>query len=506
MVADFESILKQKFTDGNDFNNLGSIAYLSSLQLVHSIDPTISRAIIQELEDQRSNLKMIASENYCSIAVQMAQANLLTDKYAEGYPFHRFYAGCDNVDIVESRAAELAKLLFNAEHAYVQPHSGADANLIAYWAILATRVQEPFLNNLDKKDITSLSNTEWKELRQLFGNQKLLAMNYYSGGHLSHGYRHNVSSRMFQVETYDVDRDSKLLDYDVIRKQAIDFKPLILLAGYSAYSRLVNFKIMKEIADEVGAILMVDMAHFSGLVAGKTLTGEYNPIEYADVVTSTTHKTLRGPRGGMILCKAEFADFVNKGCPLVIGGPLPHVMAAKAVAFSEANTKSFQIYTQSIVDNAKTFANACIENGLEVLTGGTDNHLLLIDVSKLGLTGRQAEKSIRDVGITINRNSLPFDTNGAWYTSGLRVGTPAISTLGMGGNEMKEIASVFGKILTNTKSDTIKKGRNAGAISRANYTISESVIKESKNRVSNLLDKFPVYPELDLAFMKRLFC
>jgi glycine hydroxymethyltransferase len=331
-------------------------------------------------------------------------------------------------------------------------------------------------------------------------------MNYYSGGHLSHGYRHNVSSRMFQVETYDVDRDSKLLDYDVIRKQAIDFKPLILLAGYSAYSRLVNFKIMKEIADEVGAILMVDMAHFSGLVAGKTLTGEYNPIEYADVVTSTTHKTLRGPRGGMILCKAEFADFVNKGCPLVIGGPLPHVMAAKAVAFSEANTKSFQIYTQSIVDNAKTFANACIENGLEVLTGGTDNHLLLIDVSKLGLTGRQAEKSIRDVGITINRNSLPFDTNGAWYTSGLRVGTPAISTLGMGGNEMKEIASVFGKILTNTKSDTIKKGRNAGAISRANYTIAESVINESKNRVSNLLDKFPVYPELDLAFMKRLFC
>ena len=505
MDADFESILKEKLTEGNDLNTLGSIAYLSSLQLVHLIDPAISRAIIQELDDQRSNLKMIASENYCSIAVQMAQANLLTDKYAEGYPFHRFYAGCDNVDIVESRAAELAKLLFNAEHAYVQPHSGADANLIAYWAILSTRVQEPFLNNLDKKDITSLSNTEWKELRQLFGNQKLLSMNYYSGGHLSHGYRHNVSSRMFQVETYDVDRNSKLLDYDVIRKQAIDFKPLILLAGYSAYSRLVNFKIMKEIADEVGSILMVDMAHFSGLVAGKTLTGEYNPIEYADVVTSTTHKTLRGPRGGMILCKAEFADFVNKGCPLVIGGPLPHVMAAKAVAFSEANTKSFQIYTQSIVDNAKTFANACIENGLEVLTGGTDNHLLLIDVSKLGLTGRQAEKSIRDVGITINRNSLPFDTNGAWYTSGLRVGTPAISTLGMGGNEMKEIASVFGKILTNTKSDTIKKGRNAGAISRANYTISESVINESKNRVSDLLDKFPVYPELDLAFMKRLF-
>ena len=505
MVANINTILKDEFSNLNDPAILNSVAYLASLQLIHRIDPAVSQAVIQELIDQRSNLKMIASENFSSISVQMAQANLFTDKYAEGYPFHRFYAGCDNVDTVEARASDLAKQLFNADHAYVQPHSGADANLIAYWAILSTKVQEPYLQQIDKKDITALSDSEWSELRQLFGNQKLLAMNYYSGGHLSHGYRHNVSSRMFQVENYDVDKDSKLLDYDVIRKQAKEFQPLILLAGYSAYSRLIDFKIMKEIADEVGAILMVDMAHFSGLVAGKTLIDQYNPVEYADIVTSTTHKTLRGPRGGMILCKNEYTDYVNKGCPLVIGGPLPHVMAAKAVAFAEANTIEFQQYTQSIVDNAKTFAEACIDNGLDVLTGGTDNHLLLIDVSKLNLTGRQAEKAIRDVGITINRNSLPFDKNGAWYTSGLRVGTPAITTLGMGNNEMKEIASVFGKVLTNTTPDTIKRGKNAGSFSKANYNIAESIANEAKSTVINLLNNFPVYPELDVEFMKRVF-
>ncbi len=505
MVSNINPILKEEISKLNDLSTLSSIAYLSSLQLVHSIDPSVSKSIIQELIDQRSNLKMIASENFSSIAVQMAQANLFTDKYAEGFPFHRFYAGCDNVDTIESRAADLAKELFNAEHAYVQPHSGADANLIAYWAILSKTVQEPFLDKLEKKDITALTQSEWSELRKLFGNQKLLAMNYYSGGHLSHGYRHNVSSRMFQVENYDVDKDSKLLDYDVIRKQAKEFRPLILLAGYSAYSRLIDFKIMKEIANEVGAVLMVDMAHFSGLVAGKTLIDQYNPVKYADIVTSTTHKTLRGPRGGMILCKKEYTDYVNKGCPLVIGGPLPHVMAAKAVAFAEANTSGFQQYSQSIVDNAKTFAQACIDNGLEVLTGGTDNHLLLIDVSKLNLTGRQAEKAIRDVGITINRNSLPFDHNGAWYTSGLRVGTPAITTLGMGLNEMKEIASVFAKVLSNTKPYTIKRGKNAGSFSKANYTLSENITNQAKSVVYNLLNNFPVYPELDIEFMQRVF-
>ena len=235
MVANINTILKDEFSNLNDPAILNSVAYLASLQLIHRIDPAVSQAVIQELIDQRSNLKMIASENFSSISVQMAQANLFTDKYAEGYPFHRFYAGCDNVDTVEARASDLAKHLFNADHAYVQPHSGADANLIAYWAILSTKVQEPYLQEIDKKDITALSDSEWSELRQLFGNQKLLAMNYYSGGHLSHGYRHNVSSRMFQVENYDVDKDSKLLDYDVIRKQAKEFQPLILLAGYSAY-------------------------------------------------------------------------------------------------------------------------------------------------------------------------------------------------------------------------------------------------------------------------------
>ena len=395
-------------SDGGD---IGYVAYLSALGLINDIEPTISRSIVNELDDQRSNLKMIASENYCSLAVQLAQANLLTDKYAEGFPFHRFYAGCENVDQIEGRAAELACELYGADHAYVQPHSGADANLIAYWAILAARIQDKFVINKGKKDISNLSDEEWKELRVTFGNQKLLAMNYYSGGHLTHGYRHNFSSKMFECASYDVRKDTNLIDYDQIRDKAKSFKPLILLAGYSAYSRKINFRIFKEIADEVGAVLMVDMAHFSGLVAGKVFAGEYNPVKYADIVTSTTHKTLRGPRGGMILCKNDLADYVDKGCPLVIGGPLPHVMAAKAVAFSEANSESFVNYAHKIVENAKVLAETCIQNGLNVLTGGTDNHLLVINVEGLGLTGRMSEKAVRDAGITLNRNSIPFDPN-----------------------------------------------------------------------------------------------
>ena len=487
-------------SDGGD---IGYVAYLSALGLINDIEPTISRSIVNELDDQRSNLKMIASENYCSLAVQLAQANLLTDKYAEGFPFHRFYAGCENVDQIEGRAAELACELYGADHAYVQPHSGADANLIAYWAILAARIQDKFVINKGKKDISNLSDEEWKELRVTFGNQKLLAMNYYSGGHLTHGYRHNFSSKMFECASYDVRKDTNLIDYDQIRDKAKSFKPLILLAGYSAYSRKINFRIFKEIADEVGAVLMVDMAHFSGLVAGKVFAGEYNPVKYADIVTSTTHKTLRGPRGGMILCKNDLADYVDKGCPLVIGGPLPHVMAAKAVAFSEANSESFVNYAHKIVENAKVLAETCIQNGLNVLTGGTDNHLLVINVEGLGLTGRMSEKAVRDAGITLNRNSIPFDPNGAWYTSGLRIGTPATTTLGMGAEEMKKIGEVLSDILSNMVPSKITKGANAGKLSKANYILDQSILEKAREEVKSLLDKYPVYPGINVDFLKN---
>jgi glycine hydroxymethyltransferase len=314
-----------------------------------------------------------------------------------------------------------------------------------------------------------------------------------------------VSARMFDCQSYNVNRDSKLLDYDEIRAQAKAFKPLILLAGYSAYPRKINFRIFKEIADEVGAVLMVDMAHFAGLVAGKVFTDDYDPVAHADIVTTTTHKTLRGPRGGMVLCKAELAEQVDKGCPMLLGGPLPHAIAAKAVAFQEASTKEFQEYAARIVENASALADYCTEDQLTVVSGGTDNHLLLIDVTPFGLTGRQAESALRDASITLNRNSLPFDPNGAWYTSGLRVGTPALTTLGMGDEEMKEIASIIKLILSNTNPTSITKGKNAGKHSQARYKTEPEALEVARNRVSALLDRYPVYPELDLDYLEQSF-
>ena len=483
----------------------GFIAYLSALESISTVSPDVARSIVSELADQRSNLKMIASENYSSLAVQLAQGNLLTDKYAEGYPFHRFYAGCDNVDVVESAAVSLAKDIFGADHAYVQPHSGADANLVAYSAILSARIQEPFLQKLGAKDVSVLGDKDWAELRKAFGNQRLLGMNYYSGGHLTHGYRHNISARLFQADTYDVDPETNLINYDHVREKAKKFRPLVLLAGYSAYSRRINFRQFREIADEVGAVFMVDMAHFSGLVAGGLFKGDYDPVVHAHIVTSTTHKTLRGPRGGMVLCKEEFAEHVDKGCPLVLGGPLPHAIAAKAVAFQEASTSEFKTYAKNIVANASALADSFIEQGLEVLTGGTDNHLMLIDVMPFNLTGRQAESIVRDASITLNRNSLPFDSNGPWYTSGLRIGTPALTTLGMGSDEMSEIASVIKLILSNSSASRITKGRNAGTLSKARYKTDETALSEARSRVSDLLVRFPVYPEIDLKYLKQYF-
>ncbi|MET0410834.1 MAG: serine hydroxymethyltransferase, partial [Polyangiaceae bacterium] len=427
-------------------------AVLASLDAVEAVSPKVAQAIVQELRDQRSHLKLIASENYSSLNTQLTQGNWFTDKYAEGFPGHRFYAGCDNVDDIESQAAELACKLFGAENAYVQPHSGADANLVAFLAVLAAKVETPFFSEQDSGTPDALSRDKWNELRGRLQRQRLLGLDYYSGGHLTHGYRFNLSARLFDVYSYRVDPKSKLLDLDALRAQLHEVKPLILLAGYSAYPRKINFAKMRELADEVGAVFMVDMAHFAGLVAGKVFKGDYSPLPHAHIVTSTTHKTLRGPRGGFVLSNKELSEFVNKGCPAVLGGPLPHAMAAKAVAFKEALTPEFEQYAQRVVDNASALADSLQSQGMSVLTGGTDNHLLLLDVAQsFGLTGRQAESALRQCRLTLNRNSLPDDQNGPWYTSGLRFGTPAVSTLGMGKTEMNEIATIVKQVLSATK-------------------------------------------------------
>ncbi|MDR0568960.1 MAG: glycine hydroxymethyltransferase [Spirochaetaceae bacterium] len=473
------------------------VSYIANLQGIARTMPQIAGLVVKELESQRSHLKLIASENYCSYAVQSAMGNLLTDKYAEGFPGFRYYGGCENIDAVETAAAEEAKALFSAEHAYVQPHSGADANLVAYWAILSARVETPSLAEIGETNLSNLTETQWEELRQKLGNQKLLGLDYYSGGHLTHGYRQNVSARMFRSYAYAVDRTTHLLDYEAIERQAMEVKPLILLAGYSAYPRTVNFRRFREIADKCGAVLMVDMAHFAGLVAGKTFTGDEDPVQWADIVTTTTHKTLRGPRGALILCKKEFADFVNKGCPLVMGGPLGHVMAAKAVALREARSEEYRQYARNIRENARTLAAECARLGLRVQTGGTDNHLLLLNVAEThGLTGRQSETAMFECGVTLNRNSLPFDANGPWWTSGLRIGVPAVTTLGMGGPEMQEIAGIVKFVLDSAKSGGAGKGR---------ITLPETVKRTARKRVQALLAAFPLYPELDLNFLKIHF-
>ncbi len=472
----------------------GLLAFLANLENVARVAPVVAESIVNELKDQRSNIKLIASENYSSLAVQSAMANLLTDKYAEGYPEHRFYAGCHNVDTIEAFAADQAKKLFGAEHAYVQPHSGADANLVAFWAILSARVEVPAVAELGAKDSADLSEADWEKVRQKIGNQRLLGLDLRSGGHLTHGYRKNSSAKMFEAHSYGVNRETMLLDYDEIERRAVEVKPLILLAGYSAYPRGINFRRMREIADKVGAVLMVDMAHFAGLVAGKVFTGDENPVAHAQVVTSTTHKTLRGPRGGIVLCTAEFAEHVDKGCPLVLGGPLSHVMAAKGVAFTEALRPEFQTYAKRIVENSRALAAAFVADGNRVISGGTDNHLMLLDVTQYGITGRQAESAVRECGVTLNRNAIPYDPNGAWYTSGLRLGTPAVTTLGMGPAEMKEIAAIMTLVLKNTTADDAPSGGK----SKAKYKVGEAAKVEARKRVDAVLKRYPVYPELDL--------
>lgn len=468
-------------------------ACLATLDHVGASLPAIADAIVSELRDQRGHLKLIASENYCSLAVQLAQGNWFTDKYAEGYTGHRFYAGCENVDAVEAEASRLACELFGAEHAYVQPHSGADANMVAFAAILAKTVQTPLLEKLGESNLAKLSRPQWNEVRAALQGQRLLGLDYYSGGHLTHGYRYNVSGQMFDAYSYGVDSADGLVNLDKLHAQVKELKPRILLAGYSAYPRKLNFAKMREMADEVGATFMVDMAHFAGLVAGKVFSGDFDPVANAHIVTSTTHKTLRGPRGGIILCNKDYAEYVDKGCPAILGGPLPHVMCAKAVAFNEAKSPAFADYAAKVVDNSRALAAACVSLGMTVLTGGTDNHLLLVDVAKsFGLTGRQAESALRECGVTLNRNSLPNDPNGPWYTSGLRLGTPATTTLGMGGTQMQEIAKIAHLVLSNTK----PTGTSSGESSKAKYEIAPEIQAQAKGRVLDLLKDYPLYPEL----------
>ncbi len=489
----------------NDLSS-SAAAYFASLDSIGLISPTVAASIARELQDQRRSLKLIASENYSSLPVQLAQGNLFTDKYAEGFPHHRFYAGCENVDAIEGEAAELARQLFQADHAFVQPHSGADANLVAFLAIFATRGQEPLLRQFGITNPLEATKEQWRQVRTAFGDQKLLAMDFYSGGHLTHGYRFNISGLLFDSYSYSVDKETKLLDLDALHKQVREVRPTILLAGYSAYSRKLNFAKLREMADEVGAVFMVDMAHFAGLVAGKVFTGDFDPVAHAHVVTSTTHKTLRGPRGGLVLCKKEFADAVNKACPAVLGGPLPHVMASKAVAFREALQPGFRTYAHKIVENSQALAEGFAAAGIPVLTGGSDNHIVLLDVAQaFGLTGRQAESALRSCGITLNRNALPFDLNGPWYTSGLRVGTAALTTLGMGNSEMTQVANLFKDVLSQTKASAVTTGARTGEISKAQFTVPSSVIEDAHDKIVDVLSRFPLYPEIDAEILGGAF-
>jgi glycine hydroxymethyltransferase len=467
------------------------VAYRSALEVIAASEPDVADAIAGELASQRRQLKLIASENYASPGVLLAMGNWLSDKYAEGTPGHRLYAGCEMVDRVETLAADHAVALFGADHAYVQPHSGIDANLVAYWAILARRVERPVLDEAGVRHVNDLEPPAWESLRHELHGQRMMGMSLDAGGHLTHGFRPNISGKLFEQASYGVDAQTGQLDYDALAAQAREFRPLVLLAGYSAYPRNPNFAIMAEIAAEVGATFMVDMAHFAGLVAGKVLTGDLDPVPHADVVTSTTHKSLRGPRGGLVLCTEEYAPYVDRGCPMVLGGPLPHVMAAKAVALAEARRSSFAAYAARIVDNARALADGLLRRGARLISGGTDNHLILMDVgASFGLTGRQAEAALLDSGVVTNRNSVPLDPNGAWYTSGIRLGTPALTTLGFGPGELDEVADVIATALRATTPAT--------ATSQAKYVLDPAVAEACRLRCADLLARHPLYPEIQL--------
>jgi glycine hydroxymethyltransferase len=466
-------------------------AYRAALEVISATEPDVAAAIVGELGSQRRQLKLIASENYASPAVLLAMGNWLSDKYAEGTPGRRMYAGCEMVDRVETLAAGHATALFGADHAYVQPHSGIDANLVAYWAVLAHRVERPALEAAGVSHVNDLDATAWDRLRQALHSQRMMGMALDAGGHLTHGFRPNISGKLFDQTSYGVDPGSGLLDYDAIAATAKQLRPLVLVAGYSAYPRNPNFAKLAEVASGVGATFMVDMAHFAGLVAGKVLTGDLDPVRHADIVTSTTHKSLRGPRGGLVLCTREYAEQVDRGCPMVLGGPLPHVMAAKAVALAEARRPSFATYAANIVGNARALAEGLLRRGATLVTGGTDNHLVVMDVAaSFGLTGRQAEAALLDAGVVTNRNSVPNDPNGAWYTSGIRLGTPALTTLGFGPGELDEVAGTIVEALRATAP--------AAPAAKAKYQIAPPVAEACRRRCADLLARHRLYPEIEL--------
>lgn len=407
-------------------------------ELVQPVDAEVAEAIFLEKNRQNTKIELIASENFVSPAVMAAQGSVLTNKYAEGYPGKRYYGGCEFVDIVENLARERVKKLFGAEHANVQPHSGANANTAVYFAML-----QP--------------------------GDTVLGMNLSHGGHLSHGSPVNISGKYFNFQEYGVEEGTEVIDYDKVLARAKEVKPKLIVAGASAYPRILDFKKFREIADEVGAYLMVDMAHIAGLVAAGL---HPNPVEYADFVTTTTHKTLRGPRGGLILCKEEYAKQIDKAIfPGIQGGPLMHVIAAKAVCFHEALQPEFKAYQKQIVANAQALAAGLQDQGFRLVSGGTDNHLMLIDVKSKGLTGKEAEKMLDDANVTVNKNTIPFETESPFVTSGIRVGTPAVTSRGMKEAEMKEIAAIFETVL-------LKKDQEA-----------------AKAMVKSLTDRFPLYAD-----------
>lgn len=411
-----------------------------TMSYVKQQDPKVQEMIELELGRQRNKLEMIASENFVSQAVMEAQGSVLTNKYAEGYPHKRYYGGCEYVDMVEELAIERAKQLFGAEHVNVQPHSGSQANFGVYFALL-----EP--------------------------GDTIMGMNLSHGGHLTHGSPVNVSGKYFNIIPYGVDAETGRIDYDEMRKIAQEHKPKMIIGGGSAYSRQIDFKTMADIAHEVGAIFMVDMAHFAGLVAAGL---HPNPVEYADIVTTTTHKTLRGPRGGMIMCKEEYAKAIDKSIfPGIQGGPLMHVIAAKAVAFGEALQPEFKEYAKQVIVNAQTLAEALQQEGFTIVSGGTDTHVLLVDLRTVGLTGKVAEHVLDEVGITCNKNTIPFDPESPFVTSGIRLGTPALTTRGLHAEDMKEIASIISSVLKHPE-DT-------------------AVLAEAKQRVAALCETYPMY-------------
>ncbi len=392
------------------------------LRSIEAIDPEIAAAIAQETERQAYTLELIASENIASPAVMAAQGSVLTNKYAEGYPDKRYYGGCEYVDIAEKLAIERARELFGCDYVNVQPHSGSQANMATYFALLSP-------------------------------GDTVLGMNLAHGGHLTHGSPVSFSGKLFHFVHYGVKKETGTIDYEELRRIAHEARPKMIVAGASAYPRILDFKAFSDIAASVGAYLMVDMAHIAGLVAA----GEHpSPVPYADVVTSTTHKTLRGPRGGLILARETYGQALNREIfPGIQGGPLMHVIAAKAVAFQEALTDYFKLYQRCVVQNAKVLADRLMAQGVSLVSGGTDNHLMLVDLTNLGITGKEAQAVLGKAGITVNKNSIPFETRSPFVTSGIRIGTPAVTTRGMGEGEMEVIADLIVQVLKNPQKDSV---------------------------------------------------